>query len=216
MKSNEGLNGTLEETKYFLKGALKNLKEVGTLFPTSKWIARAMCDPLLEAVGRGLKPAVIEAGTGSATRILVSNIERLSRLVICECNQFYCEYLKALCEKILKRRIDQVRQLEIYQGYIQDYTSENQFDFIVCAVPFLCLDTLTNLQIMRKIKELSHSNTIMSLIEHLGSRPIRLAMNRDRRDFYRIVRKAQLDSKIIFKNYFPMKVIYLKPFLLEI
>ncbi|MCX7952481.1 MAG: hypothetical protein N2654_02440 [Deltaproteobacteria bacterium] len=212
------LRKSFDEAKYFFKGALKNLRQVGTILPTSKWIAQAMCKPLRKAIENGQKPTVLEvgAGTGSVTKEVLSLISNLRYFVTCECNPFYCSYLESLIKSSVPQSVLKNGIIELFQGYIEDYTSDASFDFILCAVPFLCFDVETNKGIMRKLKALSHPETIMTHIEHLGSRPVKLAISKERRQFFRVVNKAQIDTEIVFKNYFPMVVVTIKPYYLDI
>lgn len=204
------LKETLEETEYFLRAAVRNFHEVGTVFPTSKWVAKTMCKPLFQALNRGEHPTVIEigAGTGSVTRFLYGVADKLSRLVICECNPFYCRYLRELLRKEYSNQADRV---QFFDGKIQDFNSTSKFDFIISTIPLLCMDRPQILQIFKKLNDISHENTVMTHVEHVGARQFKLAFQKELRDIYREIKRSQICDEIVYRNYLPMRVITLKP-----
>lgn len=201
---------TLKETEYFLKAAVRNFQQVGTVFPTSKWIAQTMCKPLFAALNKGANPTVLEigAGTGSITKLLYKVADKLSRLVVCECNPFYSKYLKAMLNKDFPELINRV---EFFEDKIEEFREKSKFDYIISTVPLLCMEREQILSVLRKIQDLSHDDTILTHVEHLGARQLKLALRKDIRDIYRRLQQAQLDSEIVYMNYLPMKVLIIKP-----
>lgn len=204
---------TVYELRSFFLGFLNNAREVGSIFPTSGIVAKEMCVPLFDAIRKGHSPKVLEigAGTGSITRHLFKVSEKCQKLTICECNPFYIKFLR---EKFSKNLC--APNVFFFDNPIQSFNVDEKYDFIICSLPFLSLDVEVNLDIFRKIKNLSNPKTVMTFYEHAGLRQLNLVFDKSRRQIYKVIDQITLFERMSVLNYFPIKVIGLRPYFLAL
>jgi phosphatidylethanolamine/phosphatidyl-N-methylethanolamine N-methyltransferase len=84
----------------FLKEFLRNWKDVGFPFPTSRHAAQKVCE--LVDFDRGRTFIEVGAGTGSITRQILSSLRDGSRLTVLEINRDFCQALRDVRDSRLK------------------------------------------------------------------------------------------------------------------
>ena len=158
----------LREYAIFLREAVLALKTTGALFPASRWAAQAMVQPLLpEARERPLRILELGAGTGSVTLRILEQMRPADQLTLCEISPRFMEILKDELER--SPRFAEVRaQVFFERCAVQDLPEREGFDVIVCALPFLNFDRATVEEIFRKVRRVSHADTLMTYYEYVG------------------------------------------------
>jgi phospholipid N-methyltransferase len=122
------------ETMLFFKGALTNIREVGSVMPSSPVVARAMT----AALRQGTPPRrILEvgAGTGPITARIVREMKAGDRLDIYEVNADFSHYLARRFEKEAAFRHIQ-NQVTIYTAGIESVERVRAYDVIISAIPF--------------------------------------------------------------------------------
>ena len=134
----------------FIKESLKNLKEVGTIFPSSKSVVKKMIEP----INFKKKLIILELGPGSGviTKKLLEKISSDSQLICFETNKKFYQELKQINDE---KMILINKSAEKMKSYLKESKIE-KVDYIVSSVPLVTLP-----------KEITHK--ILSLsVEILG------------------------------------------------
>lgn len=207
----------IKDNLVFLREFFVQFRETGTCFPTSRWAAKELSEPLSQP--RGPRNILeVGPGTGPVTVEILRAMREEDVLYLCEINP---RFMRALKENLYKNP-DYLRHQDrifFYEGPIQDLQTDLKFDVICCAIPFLNLDISTINEIFEKLKSLSNENTLMTYYEYLGLRLIGMLMsppNRKQRmcevdhffkDFYK---HHLLRRRRVWLNVLPINVYTLK------
>lgn len=110
----------------FISQAVKNMKSVGALAPSSKYLVNKM----LKQIDFSKKLSILELGpgTGVVTKQILSKITLDSNLICLELNKQFCADLEKLTNK----------NLQIIQGSAQDLDTlfqNKSFDYVISGLP---------------------------------------------------------------------------------
>lgn len=159
----------LKENLVFLREFLLEFKTTGACFPTSRWAAQALINPL-RAPDRGPKNILeLGPGTGSVTIPLIRELRPGDHLTVCEINPRFMKSLKETLEETEEYRRAR-HQVTFFLGAAQDLPTDRVFDIIVCALPFVNFDLGTVQSIFSKLREISSPSTLMTYYEYIGVR----------------------------------------------
>ena len=118
----------------FVREAFRDIKNTGSVWPSSPALANAMTKGLAARTG---KRRVLEVGpgTGPFTKKLLKDLRAGDHLDVVEMNELFCD---ALEKKILGpfRRSHSKIHVELHQGRIEDAQLDGNYDLIVCGLPF--------------------------------------------------------------------------------
>ncbi len=118
----------------FVRAAFRDMKNTGSVWPSSPALANAMTKGLAARTG---KRRVLEVGpgTGPFTKKLLKDLRAGDHLDVVEMNELFCD---ALEKKILApfRRSHSKVHVELHQGRIEDAQLDGNYDLIVCGLPF--------------------------------------------------------------------------------
>ena len=118
----------------FVREAFRDMKNTGSVWPSSAALANAMTKGLAARTG---KRRVLEVGpgTGPFTKKLLKDLRAGDHLDVVEMNELFCD---ALEKKILTpfRRSHSKIHVELHQGRIEDAQLDGNYDLIVCGLPF--------------------------------------------------------------------------------
>jgi phospholipid N-methyltransferase len=209
----------LKENLVFLREFLLEFKTTGACFPTSKWAAQALINPLREAQRSSKKILELGPGTGSVTMPIIRELRDGDSLTICEINP---RFMKALKDKLedcpyYRRRRDQVF---FFEGAAQDLPDGTIYDIIVCALPFVNFDLETVQAIFSKLRKVSTPDTLMTYYEYIGMRKLNEKISsreeRDRlsqvRDYIKVSGNINhLHRERVWLNLFPINIYTVKP-----
>lgn len=117
----------------FFKESIKNLKTIGTLTRSSKYL----CKGMIKHVNFDDANIIVElgAGDGVITKHILNNMKPDAKLLIFEVNPKFCEMLRAIKDERLVVIEDSAEKLEIY---LQQINAE-KIDYIISAIPFVSL-----------------------------------------------------------------------------
>lgn len=160
----------LKEHWEILLGCLKEFKNTGTFFPSSRWAAEALTSPLRRSPGN---KTIVEvgAGTGPVTERILADMKDGDRLTIVELNPKLMQVLRVRLEKNRDyyRHRENVR---LFEGAIQDLPEDWKYDVIVCALPFLNFDIDLTQDIFDKLHRISTDDAVMTWYEYIGLRTL--------------------------------------------
>jgi phosphatidylethanolamine/phosphatidyl-N-methylethanolamine N-methyltransferase len=209
----------LKENLVFLREFLLEFKTTGACFPTSKWAAQALIDPLRQP-GRASKNILeLGPGTGSVTMPIIRELREGDKLTICEINP---RFMKALKEKLEGCPDYQLHRHQVFffEGAAQDLPQDTIYDIIVCALPFVNFDLETVQSIFEKLRKISTPETLMTYYEYIGMRKLNEKIT-PRENRVRIAQVSgfmkesgtlnHLRRERVWLNLFPINIYTVKP-----
>jgi phosphatidylethanolamine/phosphatidyl-N-methylethanolamine N-methyltransferase len=161
----------MKENIVFFKEFLSEFQTTGSCFPTSRWAAEALTNPI-RAQRNPQRILELGPGTGSVTKQILSDLIPGDKLTICEINE---NFMKSL-QKSLKKNPDFIKHqenIDFFMGPMQDLPENIKYDLIVCALPFLNFPISMVKEIFEKLARLGAENSIMTYYEYIGIRTVR-------------------------------------------
>ncbi len=130
----------------FLKEGIKNLKTVGTVTRTSKYVSQVV----LDYIDFSKADVIIElgAGDGAITKYILQKLKPNARVMLFEVNPLFCDRLRKLNDPRLIVVQDDAEHL-------LKYLDEHQIvscDAVISAIPFVMLPEETGQKILHTCK----------------------------------------------------------------
>lgn len=221
--STSGVSSALQaarENAFFLCEALREFQSTGAPFPTSRWAAQKLINPLRSRDARKpLRILELGPGTGSVTTHILEHVQPGDELVLCEINPRFLQMLK---EKLSTNKdFQRVKDgVKFYGCPMQELPEDGRpFDVIICAIPFLNFDVETIHEMFAKLRRLSDDRTIMTYYEFIGLRSLGKVVSPSKRrarlkrvdSFFRALYPGHLvDKAKVYLNVLPINVYVLK------
>jgi len=202
----------LQETFFFLSQLSQGFDHIGALMPTSRQAARAMAGEALRQKG---PKYVLEVGpgTGPITTELVRHLKAEDRLVLCEVNSDFCDYLKRRFEN--EPELARVRhQVEIVHSSVTELGGEHVFDYIISAVPFTRLPAELAEEIFNTYRRLLKPGGTLTFLEYAFLRSLRkLTQSKQESNFVKVdqlmkefINRYQFRADRVMLNFPPANV----------
>lgn len=204
----------LQNQHLFLQQFSRNFADVGTLFPSSVYLAQASVDYLTE---RKSPIAVLEAGagTGSFTKVILRHLKPEDSLDLIELNPTLTNFLQQ------RLRHDPAFQhktnLRLINGNLLHFPLKRQYDFIVCSLPFANFPPAMVDELMTKMMAQLKPGGLFSYIKYAGLKrfkyafgtpAIRASMKEKQAIINRFKRKHQIEQRLVWANVPPTWVYY--------
>jgi phosphatidylserine decarboxylase len=162
---------TLQERVLFVRQLRHSFTSIGALLPTSGFAARAMTSEVARRVG---PRTILEvgAGTGAITAAIVEQMRPDDRLVLVEIEEEFVHYLQQRFERepSFRRVRDQVT---ILQADVTQLDRNQQFDYIVSAIPFTNCPPETIEAILSTYREILKPDGVLTYIEYAFLRKLK-------------------------------------------
>ena len=171
---------------HFIKESLKNIKEVGTILPSSKFVVEKMVAP----INFKKKLTILELGSGSGviTKELLEKMSCDSQLICFETNKKFYQELKKINDK---KMILINESAEKMKSYLDEFEIK-KIDYIVSSVP------LVSLPKKKTNKILSVSVEILGKSGKLIQLQYTKLLDKKLKSYYN-----QIDIQFTSKNYLP-------------
>lgn len=204
----------LQNQHLFLQQFSKNFVDIGTLFPSSVYLAQASVAYLTEKKG---PITVLEAGagTGSLTKVILQLLKPDDSLDLIELNPELTSFLQQ------RLRHDPAFQhetnLRLINGNLLHFPLKRQYDFIVCSLPFSNFPPAMVNALMTKMMAQLKSGGVFSYIKYAGLKrlkyafgtpDIRTSMKEKQTLINRFKRTYQIEQRLVWANFPPTWVYY--------
>jgi phospholipid N-methyltransferase len=160
----------------FIRQFGQNRHEVGSLFPSSRFLAEALIWRLKKHQGN---KAILEVGpgTGAVTHQIVMNLSPGDELWLVEANPRFCEILEEKRQTVWKQSLMGVT-VHIRRCYLEHLKEGLSFDYIVSGLPLNNFEPPVVQSILQSYMRLLKPEGYLSYFEYLGVRKLRNLVTR--------------------------------------
>ena len=164
--SNQKQMGTIK----FFKESVKNLKTIGTITRSSKYLCQGMIKP----VDFDKAKVIVElgAGDGVVTKHILAKMRSDALLLAFELNSKFCDNMREIKDDRLVVIEDDALKVESYL----EHHGHNEADYIISALPFTIFPEELSYKIIRKCKQILNPAGLFVQI-HYSLIPKKLYMN---------------------------------------
>lgn len=131
----------------FFKESVRNLKTVGTITRSSKYLCLGMIKPIDFTKAKVL--VELGAGDGVVTKHILANMRPDAILLAFELNSAFCDKMREINDDRLVVIEDDAMKV---QSYLEQYDHQ-EADYIISALPFTIFPEELSYKIIRKCKE---------------------------------------------------------------
>lgn len=156
---------------------LKRFRTTGAILPSSQRLANSMLSSLNVPGRKPFRILEVGAGTGAITKVISEQMIPGDFLDVIEFDEELARLLKSHLSQSdsLARHSDRIR---VSQSDIRYFDSKNQYDLIICALPFNNFDIALTTEIFNKMFSLLSQDGKLLFFEYLGVRRVRRAWAR--------------------------------------
>jgi phospholipid N-methyltransferase len=155
----------------FLRQYRQRFETTGAVAPSSRFLARALTRPLQQH-GGPIRVLEVGPGTGAVTRRIVRLLKPNDRLDLVELNDQFVQVLKRrFADDPQYRRV--ADRTAVHQCPIQEYRSEQPYDYIVSGLPLNNFPPALVREIFDVCFRLLAPGGVMSYFEYMYMRPLR-------------------------------------------
>ena len=154
----------------FIKESLKNLKEVGTLLPSSKFVVSKMIEPI--NFENDITILELGPGTGVITKEILKKMSKKSKLICFETNKSFLKELKGKISEEFTLINDSAENMKSHLNKL----NITKVDYIISSVPLVTLQKeITNKILLsssetlgknKKFIQLQYSKLMDKRLEH--------------------------------------------------
>lgn len=144
----------------FFKESIKNIKTVGTITRSSKFLCKGMIKPVDFSKAKVI--VEIGAGDGVVTKHILANMRKDAILLSFEVNEKFCKIIQDIDDKRLHVVEDSAENI---QKHLKDKGFE-QADYIISAVPFVAFPKELALKIVNNCSDALKTNGLFIQIHY--------------------------------------------------
>lgn len=163
----------------FVSQAVRNFHHVGSVWPSSPLLAKALVKPLQHrrqgGAGRSLKVLEVGAGTGAVTKALLAALGSGDSADVVELNPVFCESLEQLASR--RKALVPGLAVRVHAKPIEEADLEGPYDFIICGLPFNNFPPALMRRIFRRMLSLLADGGTLTYFEYAGVRVARSGMS---------------------------------------
>lgn len=212
----------VHEKKLFIAEFWRNRHQVGSLTPSSKYLAKSMTKYIKHS-DRQTPLSILEvgAGTGIFTKYIIkrmplpkySDVDYYSEFDVVEIDRKFCDLLT----KNITGKFGQLPNVHFLCCDITKLEAEKQYDFIISGLPFHSFEPALVSQILEMYIKLIKPGGTVTFFEYIAIQTLKKPFLTDEeqvtleaiRDLIRIFRKLGRSSSesIVWRNVLPARVI---------
>ena len=163
---------TLRNAAVFLKECGGRFETTGSLFPSSRFLGRAITRPILTRPASPIRVLECGPGTGAFTELIVPHLRSGDVLDLVELNPSFVAILK---ERIRSDRRWQTAApfTAIHSTALQEFFPSERYDFIISGLPHINFSTPILAEIVECYHRLLKPGGRLSYFEYMYIRPMR-------------------------------------------
>lgn len=181
----------MEHLLYFFK----DLKQVGAIAPSSKFLAKDLVTQLKKRLAHAACPPLnileIGAGTGPLTKQITKHLRPQDQFDIVEIHKKFYQIIKAKYQQ---------PNLRIHHTDILNFQPELRYNFIFSSLPYENMPEEISRQIWEKKLELCSSDAYISYFKYVKFRNFKCDFEE------KVVSKFSQNKKFVFLNLPPAKI----------
>jgi phospholipid N-methyltransferase len=165
----------LTDYQTFLTQFLRNQETTGSLIPSSRTLANALC----RYVGEGKAPQrILEAGpgTGAVTGSIIERMRHDDRLWMVELNPTFAAHLRDAFNRKPAFRAA-ASQCHLIEGSVQELGHERRFDLVVSGLPLNNFSSQDVRDILQAYSRLLKPGGILSFFQYMMIRPAKMMVS---------------------------------------
>ena len=165
----------LTEYQTFLTQFLRNYETTGSLIPSSRALASALC----KYVGEGAAPQkILEAGpgTGAVTGCIIERMRHDDRLWLVELNPSFAAHLRAAFKRKPAFR-EVASRCHLVEGSVQELGHEGDFDLVISGLPLNNFSSEAVRSILDAYAKLLKPGGILSFFQYMMIRPAKMIVS---------------------------------------
>lgn len=205
---------SVKEKGLFLSEFWRNRHQVGSLTPSSKYLARAMTRHIRIA-NRQVQLNILEvgAGTGVFTKYVIQQMPGGSRFDVVEIDPKFCEILT----KNIAAEFGQVPNVNFLCCDITQFKSPERYDFIISGLPFHSFDPALVEKILEIYANLIKPGGTVTFFEYIAIQTLKKPFLTDEeqdtlekiRNLIKVFRLlgTTTSESIVWRNFLPARVI---------
>ncbi|MGH9543020.1 MAG: class I SAM-dependent methyltransferase [Terriglobales bacterium] len=181
--------------------------QTGAVAPSSRTLARSMAGPMARRPAARIRVLEVGAGTGVFTREILRQMRGGDSLRIYEINPEFCDYL----ERVLRASNWPQRDLdvELRRADIHALAAGENFDFVICGLPFNNFEPATVAEIMQLLLGHLTENGVFSYFEYLGLRGLRQWLLRSGPEHERVRTIGEIMGELLRRHQFRSEEVWL-------
>lgn len=196
----------------FLRAFLAQPNVVGSVVPSSRFLARALMAPFAKRKGPA-RLLEIGAGTGAVTRHLGHEMGPRDELSVCEIQPELAAHVEAsvLCEPQFASAMRDGR-VEMLPCAVQEIDPRPRFDYVISGLPFTAFAAQDVRQIIAHVRKLLRPGGVFSYFEYVGMRRLRTVASAGESKkrvrtvstvLNRYVRRFEVGRRVVWANFPP-------------
>jgi phospholipid N-methyltransferase len=174
---------------------LKDLKQVGAIAPSSKFLAKDLVSELKKRLLSSNCPPLnileVGAGTGPLTKQITKHLRPQDQLDIVEIHKRFYQIIKAKYQQT---------NIQIHHTDILNFQPENQYNFIFSSLPYENMPEEISRQIWKKKLNLCSSDAYISYFKYIKFRNFKSDFEE------KVVKKFGQNKKFVLRNLPPAKI----------
>ncbi len=203
----------------FLKEYVSEPNIVGSVAPSSQYLAAALCKPYQSYRGK-CRVLEVGAGTGPITRYLGNILGPEDELDVCEIQP---EFIKTLREDVLTHpdfaEAVEAKRVNLLSCPVQEIEGIDKYDFVISGLPLTAFALRDVHDVFTVFRRCLKPEGILSYFEYVGFRAMSstFAVGRRRKRVRHVsaylnrkIRSFQIDSTTVIRNVMPARARYFK------
>jgi phosphatidylethanolamine/phosphatidyl-N-methylethanolamine N-methyltransferase len=213
----QSLKTFVHEKKLFIAEFWHNRRQVGSLTPSSKYLALSMTKNIKNS-DRQTPLTILEvgAGTGIFTKYIIKRMPEGSDFDVVEIDPLFCDLLT----KNMTKEFGQIPNVHFLCCDITTLVTGKQYDFIISGLPFHSFEPALVSQILEMYVSLIKPGGTVTFFEYLAIQTLRKPFLTDEeqdaletiRDLIKIFKNLgkSTSESIVWRNFLPARVISVK------
>lgn len=210
----QSVKSFVHEKKLFIAEFWHNRHQVGSLTPSSKYLAKSMTKHIKNSERQTpLKVLEVGAGTGIFTKYIIKRMPFKSDFDVVEIDPLFCNVLT----RNITEEFGDLQNVHFLCRDITTFETDKKYDFIISGLPFHSFSPALVRKILAMYANLIKPGGTVTFFEYIAIQTLKKPFLTDEeqytleaiRDLIRIFRKMgkSTSESIVWRNFLPARVI---------